>query len=701
LSAKNICLVIMLLTLGAALIPALSAPARGESPDPVILRSVEITTSVENSYAITEIVHSYENTADDPSQIRFDLTIPERAFISNFSLTLGNSTYYAEILRNGEAREQYEDAVESGETAGIGEGSDSNTFSFSVNLKEQQTATASLRYEHHVPRLLDERSYELYLSSMNIRPEEFGLEIGITSDAGITGLIIEGYEGQITESWTDSHKLTLYMDEQDLIPSGDLTVRYTEDPYPVNGTFKGYYDDLNGDYYFMNILSPEKSEIGGSFSKDIIFVLDKSGSMHGDKMDQLKEAFGVIIDQLPDDDRFTLIMFDSNIHVYSEELLFASDTNKEDAIHYLGTVEAGGSTNLYDGAEKALEMLTYSESRVPIIVLLTDGMANAGAYTHSVPIREHIADKNTIYCPIFTLGFGTNVNFEFLRALSLENHAKAQQILIDQSAGEQIVNFYETISTTLLRQINVQYSGYTYDVFPESIPALYEGSEVIIVGKLDLNSIDGEITSTITARTPEGTREFIETYPVGQNDTQDPSVKRFWAFARIYYLMDELTMATGEDASGIIAQIEELSIDAHFAIPPYTSLFLSIDTDDDQGDGDSGENGDEGNDDGSGGSGSGSGSTNGGSSSSGSADSSNSKSYYQSTNGPQPGGSLGLKTTSGGGSGTKMDGGGDKSSNDEDAMRAGFPVSVILIDLIIVLSMASMLSLVKKRKQGK
>jgi len=591
--AKTTSLILALFAICAGLIYAPPAPtASGEAVNPIALRSVEIQSTIENAYAITEIQHTYENTANESAQATFSLSIPEKAFISNFSLTLENQTYYAEILRKGEARDKYNQSVASGKTAGIGESIDTKQFSFSLNIKGNQNATATIRYEHHIPRFMGERSYELYLSSMKVNPENFDLKISIGSVPGITGLMISGYEDQIQEEWEDTHHLVLSMEADNLEISDDLLITYSEDPYSVNGSLVGYFDQLSEEYYFLNVFSPDRTEIGGSFSKDIIFVLDKSGSMSGDKIKQLKDSFARIVDQLPEDDRFNIIMFDNAISVYNTELIYANESNKEDAKNYLQSINAGGSTNLYDGLEKALDMLTFMESRVPIIVMLTDGNANAGRYTHPVPIRQKIQEENTIYCPIFTLGFGYDVDFDFLMALSLENYATAQQIHPGTDAGEQIVDFYKTISTTLLKRIEIDYHGNAYGYFPEGIPALYEGSEAVIVGKLNPGTLGGDFTTTFTAGTPEGTRQFVSSYHVSESDTEEKYVKRFWAYARIYQLMDELTMVSGPERDEIIGEIESISIDAHFATP-FTSLYLEIDGEESQDPADEGEEGDD------------------------------------------------------------------------------------------------------------
>ncbi len=595
MAVRTTALLLALLGMCAALFPALSAPAVAqEGNDPVVLRSMNIVTVIDNAYAVTEISQEFENTDDDAAEAFFSVMIPDRAFISNFSLTLDGSTYYADVLTKDEAEEKYKESVASGKNAGLGETRDSKWFSFSVNLKAEQEASVALRYEHYIPLFLGERRYELFLSALDVTAAEFSVDIDISSAPGLAGYTVENYESSITEEWDTSHNVVLSMEGEDFTPDNDLTVVYRESPVPVNGSLLGHYDSDSEDYYFMNIFSPQESDVGGSISKDIIFVLDKSGSMSKDnKITQMKEAFEEIINQLPDDDRFDIIMFGTDIDLYKPDLIHANESNRGEALEYLDGIGAGGGTNLYDGLEKALDMLTYSEARAPIIVMLTDGNANEGQYTASVPIREHIEGNNDIYCPIFTLGFGYDTDFDFLSALSLENYAKAQRIHPGEDSGEQILNFYRTISTTLLKDVRIEYPDAAYDYYPQNIQAVYEGSESIIVGKLHLGQLEeaGDsndtggtertFTTAFSANSAGGRQDLNASYTVGENDTGNEFIKRFWTYARIYDIMDGITVKSGSERDQLIEEIEELSIEAHF-VTPYTALYLEIDEEEDE-----------------------------------------------------------------------------------------------------------------------
>jgi predicted transcriptional regulator/uncharacterized protein YegL len=329
------------------------------------------------------------------------------------------------------------------------------------------------------------------------------------------------------------------------------------------------YNDGTEEYFF-NVFSPQREDLGGkAMDKDIIFVLDKSGSMSGTKIQQLKEAFAEIIDQLPEQDNFNIVMFDTSVMKYKTEIITASKENKNEAVTYINNIQSGGSTNLNEAMITALNMIHYSETRVPIIVMLTDGLPTEGV-TNPPTIRENIKQENEAEVGIFSLGFGFDVDFEFLKAMSLENYGMAIRIYEDKDASEQITNFYDTISTPLLKGLTFSYSKGAYEVYPKAVEQLFEGSEIVVVGKY--KGEENSISSDVAANSWEGMKSFKETYhfePASNNSF----IPRFWAYAKIRHLLDEIAVF-GENES-LKENVTDLALTYEF-VTPYTSLLVEI-----------------------------------------------------------------------------------------------------------------------------
>lgn len=211
--------------------------------------------------------------------------------------------------------------------------------------------------------------------------------------------------------------------------------------------------------YFMHIFSPGEEELGTSaMSKEIIFVLDKSGSMEGDKIEQVKEVFGNIIEDLPPGDYFNIIFFDSTAQSYSGTLMEANSEEKAGALDFVNNLDANGSMNINEALLTALGMFNPESERVPIIVFLTDGEPTQGVVS-PYAIRQNIKDANSAQVSIFSIAFGIDdeSNYYFLRAI--ENYGTAEWFSPDANAAEEIGSFYETISTPLITDMEFSYGG--------------------------------------------------------------------------------------------------------------------------------------------------------------------------------------------------------------------------------------------------
>ena len=564
--------VVSLLPISIVLLSAVCCSViAAEDEKNIQITSMNIDVEINNGYTVTEISATIYNPYDENLDGTFNLLLPENAFVSNFSLTLEDKIYYAQVLEKEEAEKKFSEAKTQNKTAGMVEARDMKQFSYTINLKAYQTVVVTLRYEEFLEKKLGEREYNFALSSIYDQPiSQFLLVVTLNSEREITSLEKTGCSDQTTVEWIDTKHGILSIKENDFFPSEDFSFQYKESALPVNGTLVSYYDEVNEQYYFFHIFSPQKEELGGSMPKDIVFVLDKSGSMSGEKINQLKDAFSEIINQLPSDDKFTIIMFNADISVYNSELLTASQENINNAISFINSIDAGGSTNIYDGLEYSLEILESSEGRTPIILLLTDGLPNSGKFSTTYAIRENIKERNLIQCPLFTLGFGDDVDFDFLTALSLENYANSKKIYTGSDASEQIQNFYDTISTTLLRDITVKYYPVCEYVYPTSIPSLFEGSETVISG-ICPNAT--ELSSQITARTKLGTKHFNSTFELNNTPADNIFIYRYWAYSRINYLLDEIKIQ-GEQ-SYLVNEIINLSIQGNF-VTPYTALYLEV-----------------------------------------------------------------------------------------------------------------------------
>ena len=230
-------------------------------------------------------------------------------------------------------------------------------------------------------------------------------------------------------------------------------------------------------------------------AKNVVFVIDISGSMSGQKIEQTRQAMFTILSQLRASDSFNIVLFNGGTELWRSSASFATSENiKKGKVFVEKRVKAGGSTNINSALLLALEHLTNTTNQqnsliagnFPMVLFLTDGDPTAGV-TNTKTIRNNIYNENKIKASIFALGFGFRMNFDFLTALSIENGGNSRRIYPDKDATSQLEGFFDEISTPLLLRVRFEYPRDIVDdgrVTALEFSQYYEGSELVVSGKI-------------------------------------------------------------------------------------------------------------------------------------------------------------------------------------------------------------------------
>ena len=299
-------------------------------------------------------------------------------------------------------------------------------------------------------------------------------------------------------------------------------------------------------------------------------MIDKSGSMSGSKIALVQRVFAGIIADLPPDDHFNVIFFDRQSVIFSDALMEANSQTKAEAANFVNALGADGGTNINEALLTALGMFEQDSERVPIIVFLTDGEPTDGV-TSPYVIRDNVRAANVAEVSIFTIAFGIEdeANYDFLRALSLENCGVAEQFYPGKNAEAGMNKFYETISTPVITDMDFSYHRAS-DIVNTGYDTLFAGSDAIILARYPAGT--GNIDSSIDAITRTGSRSFDKTFPVVP-EPDNSFVPKLWAHTKIRELMDRMVVEGETDP--IVSEITDLSLKFGF-VTPYTSLFVEV-----------------------------------------------------------------------------------------------------------------------------
>ena len=340
--------------------------------------------------------------------------------------------------------------------------------------------------------------------------------------------------------------------------------------------------------YFVQYFSPSGLN---PLPKSVVFVIDVSGSMSGTKISQTRQAMHAILNQLRAGDLFNIVLFSGAVSQWKADAVMATNGNIQDAKTFVNDrVHAGGSTNINDALLAALKLLKNTAEqqgsaiagKVPMVLFLTDGQPTDGETSPS-RIRANILRANVIEASIFALGFGFNLDFDFLKALSAENGGTARRIYPDKDASGQLEGLFDEISTPLLLKIRFEYPKDVVDVAyttASSFGRYYKGSELIVSGKL--KDVASSRLMKVNVRGDAGSnpvtyslsRTLLNLTVPADNVIIEDFTERLWAYMKIKELLILLLVSKDPNKQAQFkAEALRMSLKYNF-VTPLTSLVV-------------------------------------------------------------------------------------------------------------------------------
>ncbi|XP_076449000.1 inter-alpha-trypsin inhibitor heavy chain H3-like isoform X2 [Babylonia areolata] len=591
------------------------------------IHRMAVRSDVRFRFATTEMTCVMSNDNDAASELTFDVTLPKEAFIANFSMEIEGKTYPGNVRKKQEARQEYLAARRSGSSGGLVEQSarHSNKFDVSVNIAAGRNVTFTLIYQELLRRRNGSYEYAVYIDGKSLsKIQDFSVEIYVQDRNVIENVRTPEMRKEIiTNEVEDVNTLTQITNPSETT----LYVVYRPTPAQLReqgaGWFVLQYDvesDSAGellvvDGYFVHFFLPPDDL--PPLPLDIVFVLDISGSMAGHKMQQLKDAMRIILDDLRETDRFNILLFDGSVQVWRESLQEASESNVDHAQSYVSAINYRGSTNLHLALMRGLEMLQGSKekTRVPMMFFLTDGMATSGEQ-NSEKIVADVSRKNEGVVNIYNLAFGAGADYQLLRQISAKNNGFARKIYEASDAAQQVSGLYREISTIVIRDLRVTYHSSSNndsgDIIRPPTPLIVDNrtvticdlsllfgkSDFVVAGKLQRSTDVGaamvpERAGGLTMQVSgQGAMQKVN-FVLEENDLNQLTLtgdnpfwsvprdlskmaERTWAFLSIKQLLKEKTAAQ-EDQSlveELEKQILDLSLKYHF-VTPLTSMVVT------------------------------------------------------------------------------------------------------------------------------
>ncbi|HKQ05118.1 MAG TPA: VIT domain-containing protein [Blastocatellia bacterium] len=555
--------------------PPLPRPLPQPLPRVLNVKSVKITTKIDSQVATTKVEQVFENPSPYRLEGAYFFPIPESASISDFAIYDGDKRMAAEIVEKAKARQIYNEIVRRQIDPGLLEYVGKDLFQASVfPIEPRSTRKIELTYSQVLKSEGGTVSYRYELGSgRRIQPapiKEIAASVEINSPIDLKNIFSPSHKISITRDGERRARLSFEGVGADTQKDFLLYYSLSEKDF---GLSLLTHREPGKDGYFLMLVSP-KSNIADQerLAKDIVFVLDTSGSMSGEKIDKARAALKFGVESLGERDRFNVISFSGEEHLMKAALIQADRAGKQAGVKFIDNLRAEGGTNINDALIAALKQFQSAE-RPAMVVFLTDGLPTVGP-TDIRDIVRNAAGANRANVRLFTFGVGYDVNTNLLDKLAADNRGVSDYIEPQEDLEIKVSNFFARVNYPVLSDLKLDFGGVEADLlYPRTLGDLFKNSQLVIVGRYKNSASAATIRLTGKVGNREETFTFAgQHFPAERSD--NAFLGRLWATRRVGYLLEQIRL-NGENTE---VKDEIIQLGTRYGIvTPYTSFLVTED----------------------------------------------------------------------------------------------------------------------------
>ena len=554
----------------------------------------DVHITVSGLAARTTLRQTFRNDSADWVEGVYVFPLPDGAAVDQLRMTIGDRVIEGEIREKQAAKKAYEQAKQAGKTASLVEQQRANLFTSNVaNIGPGQEVTIDIAYLDTVR--YDEGTFHLRFP-MTLTPRFIpGVEVGDRQGSGWSAdtdrvpdasLITPPVVERSTE-----HRITLRADINAGMPlkfvasryhpvkvvdnGGKFEIRFSGGPVAMDHDFEliwrpekvaaptalVFSEEVGDQPHLLIMLMPPNDEAISTpvMPRDLVFVIDTSGSMQGSSIEQAKKALHMALDGLRPSDRFNVMQFNSVTHALFPSSVSASLSRVSIARDYVDSLVANGGTEMRRALELALAVRP-SETYLRQIIFVTDGSVGNEDELFNV-IESKLGNAR-----LFTVGIGSAPNGWFMRKAAEAGRGSYVFISATHEVSEKMGRLFRKLEQPQVTDIVVQWPDGVEEVaLPSRVPDLYSGEPVVLKARLGRAGRAGDQLK-ISGRSAGG--DWGAELPLSGNEAS-PGIAALWARARIADLLDTERRDTGtEDIRGAII---DLAL-RHHLVSKYTSL---------------------------------------------------------------------------------------------------------------------------------
>jgi Ca-activated chloride channel family protein len=541
-------------------------------PEPVWLtiKYHHVDVTIRDQVAVTHVDQVFLNESRWQIEGTYVFPLPADAAVSDFSMWVDGQKFEGELLDRDQARRIYEEIVRQRRDPALLEYIDRGAFRVSIfPIPPGEERRVELEYSQVLSADggLVRYSYPLDTERFSARPlQDVSVSVSIESPEAIKAIYSPSHNVAVDRD--GDYRARVGYEERDVLPDRDFELVYTISPEDVGLNLLSYREGDADGFFLMLVAPPVEVDREQVVAKDVLLILDTSGSMEGEKLEQAKEALIYVLEHLNEGDRFNVTDFSTGVRQYARGLQPARQ--RDEAITWVRGLAASGGTDIN---RALLETLAGVDAERPaILIFLTDGQPTEGE-VEADRILANFAGATRPNVRLFAFGVGDDVNTILLDTLAQEQRGASGYVRPGQRIDEEVSAFYAKVSTPLLADIAIEVEGvHVEDTYPYPLPDLFAGTQLVIVGRYREG---GPAVIRLTGRINEQEQRFTyEGY--FEQAGGDRFVPRLWATRKIGYLLNQIRLH-GESRE-LVDEIVELSI-RYGIVTPYTSYLVQEDAD--------------------------------------------------------------------------------------------------------------------------
>jgi Ca-activated chloride channel family protein len=537
------------------------------------LKHTEVIAKVSGNVSRVEVTQTFQNPFKDSLEAEYVFPLPDDAAVDDMEIKVGDRIIRGIIKKREEAKKIYEQAKQEGKTAGLLEQERDNIFTQSLaNIKPGEKIDVTIRYTNSLkftkgnyefvfPMVVGPRyipgtekdsagNTDQVKDAAKITPPmvlpgtRSGQDIGVTVEieAGVPINDVRSPSHQIrTEK--DGRTIRVQLGKQNAIPNKDLILRYQVAGNETQSTVLTDADERGGHFatYLIPAVQYQSNEI---VPKDVVFLMDTSGSQSGEPIQQSKELMRRFINGLNPNDTFTIIDFASTTKQLSGTPLNNTPQNRQKGLDYIKGLDANGGSELMNGIQKVLSFPPASEGRLRSVVLITDGLIGDDKEVIA-EVQKKLKPGNRLY----SFGVGDSVNRFLVDRIAEEGRGTSEVLPLNEPPQKAAEKFFRQINNPVLTNIQVSWegTGKAPEIYPLKPADLFANQPLVLFGR------KGDRTKGILRITgiAAGGKRYEKSLPIDFEGGGNEAIAQLWGRARIKNLMNQ--MFGGETASGVKA----------------------------------------------------------------------------------------------------------------------------------------------------